>query len=165
MAHRLLALRQAVAPSCVRSLSYASYQVSQVQRRWLSDKSKTDDDEVLKNVTIEEKIDPATMELDRSQYTEEIKVRMPDMGEGVGKILQWYKTEGDIVQREDVLCDIETPDFTFGMETDDEHVAIMGKILIEAPSGQVPDNAVICTLLHKGKEPVEVEAKKVIDDE
>lgn len=91
-------------------------------------------------------------ELDRSQYTEEIKVRMPDMGEGEGKVLEWYKKEGDVIKRGDILCDIETPDFTFGMETEDEGYAIMGKILVEAPSEAVKDGEVICILLHEAKE-------------
>ena len=50
--------------------------------------------------------------------------------------------------REDVLCDIETPDFVFGMETEDEHPAIMGEILVQAPSDDVKDEEIICYLLH-----------------
>lgn len=76
-------------------------------------------------------------------------MKMPDMGEGDGKILTWYKEEGDIVKRGDVLCDIETDDFTFGMETDDEQLGIMGSILVPAPSEKIPDGQVICILLHK----------------
>jgi pyruvate/2-oxoglutarate dehydrogenase complex dihydrolipoamide acyltransferase (E2) component len=91
-------------------------------------------------------------ELDRSKYTEEILVRMPDMGEGEGKILKWYKQEGDIVRRGDILCDIETPDFSFGMELDDEHPGILGKIVVEAPSDPIKDEEVICILLHKSKD-------------
>ena len=53
--------------------------------------------------------------VDPALYTEEIKVKMPDMGEGQGRILQWFKQEGDVVVRRDILCDIETDDFTFGM--------------------------------------------------
>ena len=95
-------------------------------RRYLSDDTKTSSSE---NTPIPE--------IDRSTYTQEVPVRMPDMGEGKGKILKWYKEEGDIVQRRDILCDIETDDFTFGMETDDEDVAIMGKILVKAPFWEV----------------------------
>ena len=46
--------------------------------------------------------------IDRSKFTEEIKVYMPEMGEGEGKILKWYKQEGDLVLKDDILCDIET---------------------------------------------------------
>jgi hypothetical protein len=86
--------------------------------------------------------------LDPEKYKHEIPVRMPDMGEGGGKILRWYKQEGDVILREDVLCDIETKDFVFGMETDDEHPAIMGQILVEAPSEELADNQIICYLMH-----------------
>jgi hypothetical protein len=89
--------------------------------------------------------------VDRSHYTIEVEVRMPDMGMGSGKILEWYKKEGDVVKRDEVICDIETPDFTFGMESEDEHDAIMGKILVEAPSGNVADNDVICTMFYPEK--------------
>lgn len=44
-------------------------------------------------------------------------------------------------------------DFTFGMETDDEHLAIMGKILVKAPSGPIKANEVICILLHPSSSP------------
>lgn len=77
---------------------------------------------------------------------------MPDMGSGTSKILKWHKAEGDVVRTDDVLCDVETPDFAFGMECEDDELQIMGKILVEAPSGPVPVNEVICTLLHETKE-------------
>lgn len=91
--------------------------------------------------------------MDLSKYNVRIEVKMPDMGEGGGKIIKWYKEPGDIVKREDVICDIETPDFSFGMETDDEHLAIMGEILVQAPSETIQDNEVICVLLHEEKKP------------
>jgi hypothetical protein len=37
------------------------------------------------------------------------------------------------------------------MEIDDEELAIMGKILVEAPSGPINANEVICVLLHQKK--------------
>jgi hypothetical protein len=85
--------------------------------------------------------------LDPAKYTHEIPVRMPDFG-GPGKVLQWYKQEGDVVLSEDVLCDIETPDFVCGMETEDEHPAIMGQIIVDAPSDKVQPNEIICYLMH-----------------
>lgn len=88
-------------------------------------------------------------DIDASRYTVSVEVKMPAMGDGGGKILKWYKQKGDVVLREDVLCDIETDDFTFGMETDDEHPAIMGDILVDAPSGKVKDDEVLCILLHE----------------
>lgn len=40
--------------------------------------------------------------------TSTVKIRMPGMGEGHGKVLEWYKQKGDIIRQEDILCDIET---------------------------------------------------------
>lgn len=106
--------------------------------------------------------------LDPADYPEKVAVRMPDMGGDGGdddghksKILRWYVREGDVILREDVLCDIETPDFVFGMETEDEHPAIMGEIVVPAPSEGVPDGAVICYLMHpsSSKEKAQEEKK------
>ena len=83
---------------------------------------------------------------------------MPDMGEGDdNKIVKWYFKVGDVIQHGDILCDIQTPDFTFGMETDDECLAVMGEILVpEGTDEAVPDNEPICILLHQ---PVEKKQK------
>lgn len=40
-------------------------------------------------------------------------------------------------------------DFSFGLETDDEEIGIVGKILYDAPSDYIKANEVICILLHK----------------
>lgn len=82
------------------------------------------------------------------------------MGEGEGRILKWYKKEGDFVERDEILCDIETKDFSFGMVTDDNCDAIMGKILVPENSEPVKDNSVICTLFHPHDADEEEEEKK-----
>eukprot|EP00521_Asterionellopsis_glacialis_P017739 CAMPEP_0195298224 /NCGR_PEP_ID=MMETSP0707-20130614/23022_1 /TAXON_ID=33640 /ORGANISM="Asterionellopsis glacialis, Strain CCMP134" /LENGTH=231 /DNA_ID=CAMNT_0040360249 /DNA_START=97 /DNA_END=792 /DNA_ORIENTATION=+ len=89
--------------------------------------------------------DPST--IDRSKFTERIKIRMPDMGEGNNKIVEWYKQEGDMIATGDLLCDIETPEFTFGMTSDDECDAIMDKIFVSV-GDPVRDEEVICEILH-----------------
>jgi len=92
--------------------------------------------------------------IDRSLYTEEVPVRMPDMDEGDNMILRWYHEEGDVILRNDILCDIATPNFSFAMQTEDEHPAILSKILVDASDKKtVPDEEVICILLHPRKEP------------
>jgi hypothetical protein len=95
--------------------------------------------------------------IDRSKYTVEIPVKMPDLGtshdnkpDRYSLVKEWFFQAGDIIQREDVLCDIQTPDFTFGMESDDEGVSIMGSVLVDAGK-PVPDGTVICVLLHESK--------------
>jgi hypothetical protein len=95
--------------------------------------------------------------IDRSKYTDPVGVLMPDLGTSLGNtpsrfssVKQWFFKPGDIIQHEDVLCDIETPDFTFGMETDDEEITIMGDILV--PAGQpVADGTILCYTFHEQK--------------
>lgn len=114
-------------------------------------KEPISDKELLDN--IEEIVDVPSSALkavlDRSRFTQQIPVKMPDMDAGgKSKVVQWYFSPGDVIQRGSVLCDIETPGFTFGMETDDEELAIMGETLVEL-NEPVPDNAVICMLYHE----------------
>lgn len=109
--------------------------------------SSTRPPELPDHVEYEDKTLPRPV-LDPTQYQRKVPVRMPDMGEGGGKILRWYKQPGDVILREDVLCDIETPDFVFGMETEDEHPAIMGEIFFDAPSETIDDDVIICHLMH-----------------
>jgi hypothetical protein len=92
-----------------------------------------------------------TMEEDiAALYKVVVPIRMPDMGEGKNKIVAWFKRPGDIIKRNDVLCDIQTPDFTFGMVTEDEHDSLMGEIFFEANTDEgIPDEAVICHVLHQ----------------
>ena len=89
---------------------------------------------------------------DISEYTEEVIIKMPDMGDGNdNQIEKWYKQPGDIIKFNDVLCDISTPDFTFGMVIEDEEDAIMGEILVQ--EGEVgDDDAPICITYHRKEE-------------
>lgn len=97
--------------------------------------------------------------IDRSKYTHEVKFRMPELGEvgeEDGVVVKWYKKEGDIIRRKDILCDVKTELFEFGMESDDEKVTLMGKILVSEGSDPVEPGEVLCVILHeeteKGKE-------------
>jgi hypothetical protein len=88
---------------------------------------------------------------DPSQYTVPIVIQMPDMSDEDdihNTIEKWYKQPGDVIKRNDILCDIATPDFTFGMVTEDEEDAVMGEIHV--PEGtMVPDHTPICTIYHR----------------
>jgi hypothetical protein len=142
-------------------------------KQWFSSSSSSDDKKTLPNdfddeqppgtasITFEEKEEevegneaphPAdSLEGDRDTYTAEIVVRMPDMGEGNdNKVEEWYKKPGDVIKRNDILCDITTPDFTFGMVTEDEGDALMGEIHVQAGEMAI-DNAPICTIYHQAK--------------
>jgi hypothetical protein len=103
------------------------YNAASSSSRCFSDKTESrPQDGIPEGVEFEEVVDSKLLQVDPSLFTEEIKIRMPDMGAGDGRVLKWYKEVGDVVQRGDVLCDIETPDFTFGMEIDDEELGIIG---------------------------------------
>lgn len=87
---------------------------------------------------------------DPSAYTQPVVIRMPDMSEDDdihNTVEKWYKQPGDVIKRNDVLCDITTPDFTFGMVTEDEEDSIMGEIHVEE-GRSVPDHTPICTVYH-----------------
>ncbi|KAL7469511.1 hypothetical protein ACHAXS_009766 [Conticribra weissflogii] len=60
------------------------------------------------NVTSKKKTHVDINDLDLEKFTHEVKVRMPDVGDSEGVIEKWYKKEGDLIQREDVICDIRT---------------------------------------------------------
>jgi hypothetical protein len=114
-------------------------------------KKPSSDKELLDNIEEIVDIPSSALEdvIDRSRFTQQIPVKMPDMDAGgKSKVVHWYFSPGDVIQRGSVLCDIETPGFTFGMETDDEELAIMGETLVEL-NEPVPDNAVICMLYHE----------------
>ena len=90
----------------------------------------------------------------KEEYTVEVKIDMPDMGDGDDNTIEtWYKQPGDIIKFNDVLCDISTPDFTFGMVIEDEEDAIMGEILVQAGE-TADDDAPICITYHR-QEPTE----------
>lgn len=89
--------------------------------------------------------------IDRSKFTNKVEVEMPNVGDdedGLGVIQKWYKKEGDVVKRDEVICDIRTELFTFGMLTDDDYDSIMGEILIPEESEPVKPGTVICTTLN-----------------
>lgn len=102
---------------------------------------------------------------DRSKFTHEVKVSMPEVGEGeqaLGVIQKWYKQEGDVIKRDEVICDIRTELFTFGMLTDDDYDSIMGEILIPEESDPVMPGTVICITLNEehGNEDDDEEGEK-----
>lgn len=107
----------------------------------------------------ESKHDPSDLNGDRANFTVPITISMPDMNENsatTSTIEKWYKEPGDIIKRNDILCDITTPDFTFGMVTEDEFDAIMGEhFVLEGESA--PDEAPICTIYHEAEPVIEKE--------
>jgi len=81
------------------------------------------------------------------ENVEKIIIRMPEIGGG-GKVIKWYKDPGDLVKFDDMLCDIETNKFTFGMATEDEGECTMGEILVRI-NEECDDGQEICYILQK----------------
>mmetsp|Transcript_20196 Transcript_20196/g.49540 ORF Transcript_20196/g.49540 Transcript_20196/m.49540 type:complete len:244 (+) Transcript_20196:163-894(+) len=98
----------------------------------------------------EAKHDPEDLDGDRENFTKPIVINMPDMNDDnlISTIEKWYKEPGDVIKRNDILCDIATPDFTFGMVTEDVFDAIMGEHHVKEGESAV-DNAPICTIYHQ----------------
>eukprot|EP00804_Cyclotella_cryptica_P018398 CCRYP_020367-RB/>CCRYP_020367-RB protein AED:0.37 eAED:0.37 QI:150/0.88/0.8/1/0.11/0.1/10/1838/176 len=83
--------------------------------------------------------------IDRSKFTHEVKIYMPDVGEGEdvkGVIETWYKKKGDLIKKDDM--------FTFGLCTDDDFDSIMGDILVPENAEPVAAGTVICTTFNEG---------------
>ncbi len=96
-----------------------------------------------------------TEDTESSLYTNPIVVEMPqvdasDSGENFF-VEKWHKRPGDFLEKDDVLCEIATPDFVFGMQIDDEETGIMGEIHAEE-GVKVACHAPICTIYHKDDE-------------
>ena len=87
-----------------------------------------------------------------SEFTKPIVIEMPqvDANESGDNFFveKWHKQPGDFLEKDDVLCEIATPDFVFGMQIDDEETGIMGEIHAEG-GVKVPCHAPICTIYHK----------------
>ncbi len=92
--------------------------------------TEEDDDSFIITVQEPEKPTPSSIpaDFDRSKFTHEIKFKFPDMG-GDGRVTKWFKKEGDIIQRKDVLCEIELEVCILPIQRD-----IVGKSLLSPPN-------------------------------
>jgi len=95
-------------------------------------------------------------DFDASKYTTEHDMKFPAMDgddddvADSGRVVKWYKKEGSIIRRNDTICDVELETFTFGMDSDDEGITIMGKIHVAGGENAelVKPHTPICTILH-----------------
>mmetsp|Transcript_45472 Transcript_45472/g.52517 ORF Transcript_45472/g.52517 Transcript_45472/m.52517 type:complete len:292 (+) Transcript_45472:144-1019(+) len=97
--------------------------------------------------------DADTTTIDPTLYTQPIIIEMPPMDDisddaSHCSVEEWFFKEGDVVRTNDVLCDISTPDFVFGMQIDDEELGILKTIHVQ-PHIKVPDHTPLCTIYHK----------------
>jgi len=80
-----------------------------------------------------------------------INVTMPALSPTMteGTLAKWLKAEGDTVEAGDVIAEIETDKATMEVEAVDE--GVIGKILVDAGTENVPVNDVIAVLLEDGE--------------
>ncbi|PCJ99717.1 MAG: pyruvate dehydrogenase complex dihydrolipoamide acetyltransferase [Zetaproteobacteria bacterium] len=80
-----------------------------------------------------------------------INITMPALSPTMtdGTLSRWLKSEGDVVESGDVLCEIETDKATMEVEAVDE--GVLGKILVAEGAENVPVNDVIAILLEEGE--------------
>lgn len=80
-----------------------------------------------------------------------IEILMPALSPTMteGNLAKWLKKEGDKVKPGDVIAEIETDKATMEVEAVDE--GILGKILVDAGSQNVPVNNLIALLLEEGE--------------
>ena len=118
---------------------------------------KENDDSTL-NISVDTEKDdtdadasPSNNTINHEEYTQELIIELPDVGDdkASGKVIQWYKAEGDIVHPNDTICDIETDLFTFGMDVEDENEGIMKEILVQEGEGGHTPGTPICIIMHK----------------
>jgi len=81
-----------------------------------------------------------------------IKILMPALSPTMteGNLAKWFKKEGDKVAPGEVIAEIETDKATMEVEAVEE--GIMGKIVISAPTENVPVNSLIALLLEDGED-------------
>lgn len=82
-----------------------------------------------------------------------IEILMPALSPTMteGNLTKWLKKEGDKVKPGDVLAEIETDKATMEVESIDE--GVIGKILVNAGSKNVPVNDLIALLLEEDESP------------
>lgn len=81
-----------------------------------------------------------------------IEILMPALSPTMkeGNLAQWIKKEGEAVSAGDVIAEIETDKATMEVEAVDE--GILGKILIEGGTENVPINSPIALILEEGED-------------
>ncbi len=90
-----------------------------------------------------------------------IEILMPALSPTMkeGNLAKWIKKEGDKVKAGDVIAEIETDKATMEVEAVDE--GIIGKILVEAGTENVPVNSLIALLLEDGEDKSALDSYKI----
>ncbi len=92
-----------------------------------------------------------------------INITMPALSPTMtdGTLAKWLKAEGDAVESGDVIAEIETDKATMEVEAVDD--GIIGKILVQAGTQNVPVNDVIAVLLEEGESANDIKSSQKVD--
>ena len=82
-----------------------------------------------------------------------IEILMPALSPTMkeGNLTRWLKKEGDKIEPGDIIAEIETDKATMEVESIDE--GVLGKILVEGGSRNVPINTLIALILEEDEKP------------
>lgn len=89
---------------------------------------------------------------------------------GDGKVLKWYKKEGDVVKYDEIYVDVDTEEYSFGMSHDEEEDAVLHEI-VAMEDDEVREGDVLCVFLkqegsgEKEIDPEELYGKVIYDSE
>lgn len=80
-----------------------------------------------------------------------VEILMPALSPTMteGKLIKWYKAEGDAVKSAEAIAEIETDKATMEVEATED--GTLGKIIVQAGTDKVPVNSVIGLILLKGE--------------
>lgn len=80
-----------------------------------------------------------------------VEILMPALSPTMteGKLIKWYKAEGDAVKSAEAIAEIETDKATMEVEATED--GTLGKIVVQAGTEKVPVNSVIGLILLKGE--------------
>jgi 2-oxoglutarate dehydrogenase E2 component (dihydrolipoamide succinyltransferase) len=87
-----------------------------------------------------------------TKSNEVIEMKVPTVGESISEVTigKWTKKDGDVVQAEEVICELESDKATFEL-----NAATTGVLKIVAQTGQVvPIGGLICKIAASGDAPV-----------
>ena len=89
---------------------------------------------------------------------ETVEMKVPTVGESISEVTigKWNKKDGDVVQAEEVICELESDKATFEL-----NAATTGVLQIIAQTGQVlPIGGLICKIAASGDAPVKTTPKE-----
>ena len=93
-----------------------------------------------------------------------IQILMPALSPTMteGGLAKWMKSEGDVVESGDILCEIETDKATMEVEAVDE--GVLGRILVAEGTEGVLVNTPIAVLLEEGESAGDITAEAALAD-